>query len=63
MSNPYDEGLACEHDFLVGPPCSDPAAWITPTGRALCEQHFGEWEQTSPDAVRTWLVKARRIAA
>jgi hypothetical protein len=35
----YDEGLACEHEYMIGPPCGEPAAWLL-GGVAYCEQHF-----------------------
>lgn len=35
----YSEGLACEHEYLVGPPCGDAAAWVL-RGIARCNAHF-----------------------
>ena len=35
----YSEGLGCEHDYLVGPPCGEPAVWVF-RGVARCAEHF-----------------------
>lgn len=37
--NPYAQGVACEKDFLVGPPCGV-AATVVSLGRAYCTEHF-----------------------
>lgn len=35
----YSDGLACEHEYMVGPPCAEPAAWVL-RGVARCADHF-----------------------
>lgn len=43
MSSPqadgYSEGILCEHDFLVGPSCGEPAVRVF-RGVARCAEHF-----------------------
>lgn len=35
--NPYAQGVACERDYLVGPPCGA-AATLVLEGRAYCAE-------------------------
>lgn len=38
----YAEGLACEHQYMIGPPCGDEAVVLL-RGIARCEYHFEQF--------------------
>jgi hypothetical protein len=39
QADDYSEGLACEHGYMIGPPCNEAAFWVL-RGTARCAEHF-----------------------